>query len=139
MKFHDSTEDIFMFLLKSSSGELQSPFLQILVLHLFSFLFFYSRPFFIISSSCLMDNLLLGFSIFCLTDKFFFYRIFFFRDLLHDLLLDLLARKIFRIELQLVQLGFFKFFLLWSSLCSFSRLSIFKETDLRRHSFPCLI
>ena len=58
MKFHDSTEDVFMFHLKSSSGELQSPFLQILVLHLFSFLFFYSRPFFIISSSCLMDNLL---------------------------------------------------------------------------------
>ena len=137
MKLHDSTEDIFMFHLKSSSGELQSPFLQILVLHLFSFLFFYSRPFFIISSSCLMDNLL--FSVLYLLYKFFFYRIFFFRDLLHDLLLDLLARKIFRIELQLVQLGFFKFFLLWSSLCSFSRLSIFKETDLRRHSFPCLI
>ena len=47
--------------------------------------------------------------------------------------------KIFRIELQLVQLGFFKFFLLWSSLCSFSRLSIFKETDLRRQLFSCLI
>ena len=52
-------EDFFQlkFQLKISSGELQSPFLQILVLHLFSFLFFYSRPFFIISSSCLMDNL----------------------------------------------------------------------------------
>ena len=31
------------------------------------------------------------------------------------------------------------FFLLWSSLCSFSRLSIFKETDLRRQLFSCLI
>ena len=55
-EFHDSWR--LQFHLKISSGEFQSPFLQILVLHLFSFLFFYSRPFFIISSSCLMDNLL---------------------------------------------------------------------------------
>ena len=55
-EFHDSWR--LQFHLKISSGEFQSLFLQILVLHLFSFLFFYSRPFFIISSSCLMDNLL---------------------------------------------------------------------------------